>query len=86
MKDEKFAYQYLKYLKGSLTCCKIFRHGTSGFIFHPKGGVLQIVIALKNPSPELGLNSRPLELSNDITSIASNTGFNHLSKFTNGMN
>jgi hypothetical protein len=55
-----FAYQYLKYLKGSLTCCKILRHGTSGFISHPKEGVLRICIALKNPSPRLGLNPRPL--------------------------
>jgi hypothetical protein len=30
-KSENFAYQYLKYLKGSLTCCKILRHGTTGF-------------------------------------------------------
>jgi hypothetical protein len=32
-----FAYQYLKYLKGSLTRRKILRHGTSGFASHPKG-------------------------------------------------
>jgi hypothetical protein len=40
--------QYLKYLKGSSTCRKILRHGTSGFTFHPKEGVLLIFVALKN--------------------------------------
>jgi hypothetical protein len=50
---------YLRYLKGSLTCRKIL-HGTSGFTSHPKGGVLRIFIALKNPSPLPGLNPRPL--------------------------
>jgi hypothetical protein len=58
--SENFAYQYLKSLKGSLTCRKILRHGTSGFTSHPKEGVLQIFIALKNPSPRPGLNPRPL--------------------------
>jgi hypothetical protein len=28
--------QYLRYLKGSSTCCKILRHGTSGFTSPPK--------------------------------------------------
>jgi hypothetical protein len=56
--SENFACQYVKYLKGALTCRKILRHGTSGFTSHPKEGVLRIFIALKNPSP--GLNSRPL--------------------------
>jgi hypothetical protein len=51
---------YLRYLKGSLTCRKILRHGTSGFTSHPKEGVLRIFIALKNPSPLPGLNPRPL--------------------------
>jgi hypothetical protein len=50
-KSENFAYQYLKYLKGSLTCRK------NSF---PNEGVLRIFIALKNPSPLLGLNPRPL--------------------------
>jgi hypothetical protein len=49
--------QYLRYLKGSLTCCKILQHGTSGFISHPKEGVLQIFNAIKIPSPWLGSNS-----------------------------
>jgi hypothetical protein len=55
-RSDTFAYQYLKYLKGSLTCHKILRHGTSGFTFHPKEGVLRIFIALKNPLPRPGLN------------------------------
>jgi hypothetical protein len=38
-KSEDFVYQYLKFLKGSLTCRKILRHGTSGFTSHPKEGV-----------------------------------------------
>jgi hypothetical protein len=59
-KKWNFAYQYLKYLKGSLTCRKILRHGTSSYTPHPKKGVLQIFIALKNPSPQTGLNPRPL--------------------------
>jgi hypothetical protein len=60
LRTENFASQYLKYLKWSFTCRKILRHGTSGFTSHPKEGVLRIFIALKNPSPRLGLNSRPL--------------------------
>jgi hypothetical protein len=59
-KSENFAYQYLKYIKGSLKCRKILRHGISGFTSHPKEGVLRIFIALKNPSPRPDLNSRPL--------------------------
>jgi hypothetical protein len=59
-RSENFAYQYLKYLKGPLTCRKILRHGTSGFTSHPKQGVLRIFIALKSPLPWAGLNPRPL--------------------------
>jgi hypothetical protein len=51
-----FAYQYLKYLKGSLTCREILRHGTSGFTSHPKEVAMQIFIALKNPSHRPCLN------------------------------
>jgi hypothetical protein len=51
--------QYLKYLKGPLTCRKILRHETSGFISHPKDGVLRIFIALKNPSPRPGFTHNP---------------------------
>jgi hypothetical protein len=55
-----FAYQYLKYLKGSLARRKILRHGTSGFTSHPKEGVPRIFIILINSSPRPGLNPRPL--------------------------
>jgi hypothetical protein len=58
-RSENFAYQYLKYLKGSLTCRKILPHETSGFTSHPKEGVLRIFIALKN-SPRPGVNPQPL--------------------------
>jgi hypothetical protein len=46
-RSENFAYQYLKYLKGYLTCCKLLRHGTSGFTSHPKEGALWILSPLK---------------------------------------
>jgi hypothetical protein len=59
-RSENFAYQYVKYLEGSLTCCKILRHVTSGFTSNTKEGVLRIFIALKNPSPRPGLNPRLL--------------------------
>jgi hypothetical protein len=54
-RSENFAYQYLTYLKGSLTCRKILRRGTSGFTSHPKEDVRRIFIAVKNPSPRSGL-------------------------------
>jgi hypothetical protein len=54
-RSENFAYQYLKYLRGSLTCRKILRYGTS----HPKEVMLWIFIVLTNPSPRPGLNPRP---------------------------
>jgi hypothetical protein len=59
-RSENFAYQYLKYVKGSLTCRKILLHRTSGFTSRPKEGVLRIFIALKNPSPRPVLNPRTL--------------------------
>jgi hypothetical protein len=52
--------QYLRYLKGSLTCRKFLQHGTSGFTSHPKEDVLRIFIALKNPSRRLVRNTRRL--------------------------
>jgi hypothetical protein len=52
--------QYLWYVKGSLTCRKILRHGTSGFTSYPKEVVLRIFISLKNPSPRPGLKPRSL--------------------------
>jgi hypothetical protein len=45
-RSENFAYQYVRYLKGPLTCRKILRHGISGFTSYPW--------------PRPGLNSRPL--------------------------
>jgi hypothetical protein len=42
-----------------LTCRKILWHVTSGFTSHPKESVLRIFIALKNPSSQPGLNTRP---------------------------
>jgi hypothetical protein len=59
-RSEDFAYQYLKYLKGSWTCRKILWYGTSGFTSHTKESVLRTFIALKNPPSRLGLNPRPL--------------------------
>jgi hypothetical protein len=61
-RSENFAYQYLKCLKGSLTCRKILRRKTSDFTSRPKEGVVRIFVTLKNPSPLPGLNSRHLGL------------------------
>jgi hypothetical protein len=58
-RSKNFAYQYLKYLKRSLTCRKILRHGISGFTSHPTEGVLRIFIALKNPSLRSDMNPWP---------------------------
>jgi hypothetical protein len=69
-RNENFAYQYLKYVKGSSTCRKILRHGTSGFSSHPKEGVLRIFIVLNNPSLRPCLNLRPLSpVANTLTTI-----------------
>jgi hypothetical protein len=59
-RSENFAYQYLRYVNRSLTCRKILWHGASSFTSYPNEGVLQIFITLKNPSPRLGMNPRPL--------------------------
>jgi hypothetical protein len=58
-RSENFAYQYLKYLKGSLTCRKILRHGTSGFTSHRRKVCCGFLSPLKI-SPLAGLNPRPL--------------------------
>jgi hypothetical protein len=42
------------------TCHTILRHGASGLISPPKGGVLRTFIALQNPTPRPGLNQRSL--------------------------
>jgi hypothetical protein len=59
-RSENFACQYLRYLKGPLTCREILHHGTSGFTSHSMEGVLRIFIALKNPLLWPGSNPRPL--------------------------
>jgi hypothetical protein len=61
-RSENFAYQYLKYLKGSFTCRKILRHGMGPSRLLPirEEGVLRIFIALKNPTHWPGSNPRPL--------------------------
>jgi hypothetical protein len=58
-RSENFAYQHLKYLKGSLTFRKIWRHGTSGFTSHAKEGVLRDFISIKIPSPRPVWNRDP---------------------------
>jgi hypothetical protein len=60
-RSENFAYEYLRYVNGYLTCRKILRHGASGFTSHPKEGVLRIFIALKNPPSWPGLSPRPFD-------------------------
>jgi hypothetical protein len=60
-RSEKFACQCLKYLSGSLTYRKILRRGTSSCTSSPKESLLQILIALKNPSPRQGLHPRLLD-------------------------
>jgi hypothetical protein len=45
----------------------MLRHGTSGFISHPKEGVMRIFIAIKNLSPWPGLNPATFESSGKHT-------------------
>jgi hypothetical protein len=52
--------RYPRYINGSFACREILRHRTSSFTSHPKEGMLQIFIALKNALPWPGLNPRPL--------------------------
>jgi hypothetical protein len=69
-RNENLRIQYLWYVKGSSTCRKILRHGTSGFTSNLKEGVLWIFITLKNPSPHPGLNPRPLgPVASTLTTI-----------------
>jgi hypothetical protein len=44
----------LSYLKGSLTCHQVLRHGADGFISPPKEVVLRIFISLKDSSLSAG--------------------------------
>jgi hypothetical protein len=48
-------------MEGSLTCRKNLPHRTSDFTSHLNEGVLLIFIALKDPSPQPGLNPHPLD-------------------------
>jgi hypothetical protein len=60
-RSDNFAYLYMRYVNGYLTCRKVLlRHGASSFASLPKEGLLRIFITLKNPSPQPGLNPRPL--------------------------
>jgi hypothetical protein len=60
--DEFCLTKYLFHTsKGSLTCHKFLRDGADSFTFPPKEGVLQIFIALKNPSPSAGFHPRTLD-------------------------
>jgi hypothetical protein len=43
--------QYLWYVIWSLICSNVLWHGTSGFTSHPKEGMLQIFITVKNQQP-----------------------------------
>jgi hypothetical protein len=47
-------------MQGSFTCHKVLQHEASYFASHPKEGVLRTFIAIKNPSPQPGLNPHPL--------------------------
>jgi hypothetical protein len=70
-------FHYPKYLKGSLTCCKILWHRTSGFTSHPKEGVLRICIALKSASPWPGSN--PLFLGPVVSTLTATPPKRHCS-------
>jgi hypothetical protein len=57
--EDLFLQAFLFVLAGDFfTCSKILQHGASSF--HPKEGVLQIFISLKNPLPQPG--SKPQHL------------------------
>jgi len=54
--DEFDLTKYLcLYFEGILIRRKILRHGAGGFTSAPKGGVLPILIAHRNPSPSTEL-------------------------------
>jgi hypothetical protein len=54
------AKYFCLYLQVIFTYREILRHGTSGFTYPRKEGVLRIFIVLQNPSPRPGLNPRIL--------------------------
>jgi hypothetical protein len=58
--NENLDYPFPWDFKRCLTYRKFVGHRTSGFTFHSKEGVLQVFIALKNPSPWPRSNLRPL--------------------------
>jgi hypothetical protein len=61
-KDEFCFTKYLFHtLKGSLTCCKILRHGADCFTFSLKEGVLRIFVVIKNLSPSAGFELANLD-------------------------
>jgi hypothetical protein len=57
----------VKYLKRTVTCRKILRHGTSGFTSDQKEAVQWILIAFKNSLPLPGSNPGPLGSSGKHT-------------------
>jgi hypothetical protein len=59
-RNEKFSCSVSLIRQRIFTCRKVLRHGNSGFTVHPKECVLRIFIALKNPTPQPGLNPRTL--------------------------
>jgi hypothetical protein len=71
--NENLVYLSLWDFKRYFTCCKILRHGTSGFTSHLKEGVLLIFITLKNPLPWPGLNLQPLGSSGKHTNLYTTT-------------
>jgi hypothetical protein len=76
--SENFAYQYPKYIKVSLTCRKILRHGTSSFTSDQKEGVLRIFNALKKSTSSARFEPATLGSSgkhtNDYTTEATKHG------------
>jgi hypothetical protein len=61
---------FCSYLQGIFAARKNLRHRTDGFTFHPQEGVMQIYIALRNPSPWPGMNPRTLGLMASTLTIA----------------
>jgi hypothetical protein len=61
--NENLVYPSPWDFKRFLTCRELLRHGTYGFTSRPKKGVLQIFIALKNPSPWPGFQPATFESS-----------------------
>jgi hypothetical protein len=60
-----------------LHAVKSYDMGPSRFTSHPKEGVLPIFIALKNPSPQMGLNPQPLGIVANTLTITPPRRLNH---------